>query len=68
MLFNVNLKVNQKRILNQNLNHEEKEHPVITIRNTLKSDIYKRIEPLTIRNTEYAGVSTKTTIYTLRYL
>jgi hypothetical protein len=40
--------------------NEEKEHPVITIRNTLKSDIYKRIEPLTVRNTEYVGVSTKT--------
>jgi hypothetical protein len=40
--------------------NEEKEHPVITIRNTLKSDIYTRIEPLTIRNAEYVGVSTKT--------
>jgi hypothetical protein len=37
-----------------------KEHPVITIRDTLKGDIYTRIQPLTIRNAEYIGVSTKT--------
>lgn len=38
----------------------EKEHPVITIRETLKGDIYTRIQPLTIRNAEYIGLSTKT--------
>jgi hypothetical protein len=39
---------------------EVKEHPLITIRETLKGDIYTRIQPLTIRNAEYVGLSTKT--------
>jgi hypothetical protein len=38
---------------------EAKEVQIQLIRESLKGNIFKRIQPLTVRNTEYTGLSTK---------
>jgi hypothetical protein len=38
---------------------EIKEHPITIIRRTLKDDMYNRVQPLTVRNAEHTGLSTK---------